>query len=513
MTKNSGALIRIPVDQIEVVSQVRKTFTKETITELAASIDSNGLLQPITVRADHGSTQLRYVLVFGERRLKAVRQLGWPKIDAILRVFETDELAQIERKQIVENVQRDDLDPMDEAEVYAGMIGPQLTIEDVAAKMGRTVAYCYRRLRLNDLDPRLKKLLRAGDLTIGAAEELARQEKSVQKRFVSQHHHQGMDVAGVRRFLHMFVRNDLANAPFDKEDKSLVKGALPCLSCPKRTGYAPNLFDDDQAISGLDMCQDPVCYGAKCVAHLKARIRQEKPQLLIALDHHLPHWLSAMKLKWLGAWEWTPKKEKDGGQKAIVVCATNTKHIGAVRWVRKGRQQETHELSPAQLFNNRIDKWEQRVTSEITNRESAIVAFKIKSRKGGRREAEFLVWSMWDESHYETRKTVLKMLGLALPTTQQHGTTFHDEHKPLRKHIAAVKTIPELFALAVVIATAPCVGAGRYEMYGAQDRQKKYKEILQSLKIDQKALRAAVVKDLPRPTKPKTTTTKRKATT
>lgn len=486
---------------------MRKTFTKETITELAASIDKNGLLQPITVRAGHRGPKVEYVLVFGERRLRAVTQLGWGRIDAILRTFTSDELGEIERAQVVENVQRDDLDPIEEAEVYAKLIGPQYTIEDVAANVGRTVAYCYRRLRLNDLVPGLKKLLREGAVPIGAAEELARLEKSVQKQFL-QHHRDGMDLSGVRRFIRTFVRNDLANAPFDTEQR--VGETPACLKCPKRTGYAPNLFDDDEEISGLDMCQDPVCYGKKCVAHLRTRITEEKPELLIALDHHLPHWLSVMKLKWLGGWEWTAVKQKDGGKKAIVVAATNTKHIGTVRWVLKGRQQHTHEPSAEQRLNTRIENWKQRVECEVFTRERAMLAQKIN--KVGRREAEFLVWSIWDESHFDTRKMVVKMLGLDLPTTKKHGTTFSDAEKPLRKYLAGLKTVPAVLALAVVIATAPCVAAGRWGGEST-DRFKKYKEIHKALRIDNKKLRSQVVTDLPQPKLPKgSKTTKRKAT-
>ena len=127
----------------------------------------------------------------------------------------------------------------------------------------------------------------------------------------------------------------------------------------------------------------------------------------------------------------------------------------------KGRQQHTHEQTPEQRLNVRVDNWKQRVESEIFARERAMLAKKIN--KVGRREAEFLVWSMWDESHLDTRKLVLKMLGLDLPTTKKYGTTFRDADKPLRQYIAGLKAIPAVLALAVTIATAPCVGAGRWE--------------------------------------------------
>lgn len=516
MVTTAGALIRVPVKQINVVSQIRKTFKAETITELAASIDSAGLLQPITVRVDRVrlGKDPKYVLVFGERRLKAVQSLGWEKIDVMLREFSELEIAEIGKKQLIENLQREDLDPLEEGAAYATMTGSIDTIDDVAAKVGRTVAYVYRRLRLNDLVPKLKAALQNGKLSLRAAEELARQEESVQDFYVKSNHgwwFGGLDE--IRRFLKHSVRNDLAHAPFDQTDGELVPSASPCAKCPKRTGFAPNLFEDDQEVDGADLCQDPQCYGAKTVAHLKARIAAEEPELLIALDYDRPIWLQKLKLKQeiVGSYDWTATK-KDTGKKALVVCASNQQLVGTVRWVKKGRQQHTHQETPAERFQNQITKWEQRVTAEVRTRESKLIASKVK--KIGRREAEFLVWSMWDESHYETRKAVLKMLELDLPTKQDMGTTFHDEDTPLRNYIKAAKNVPALLHLAVIIATGPCAGDG--ELYGSDDREKKYREIQKAMKIDRTKLRADVVKDIPRPTKPKakkatTKTIKRKA--
>lgn len=505
---------RLSVKQIELVSQVRKKFKKEGITELAASIDANGLLQPIIVRPSKRPSG-KFVVLYGERRFRAVQSLGWEYIDAIL----TDDPGErTSERQVVENVQREDLDPMEEADAYAKLIKDS-TIDELAAKVGRTVAYCYRRLKLNDLEPKLKKLLREGNLSIGAAEELARLEKSVQQRYLNQHRFYGDRTGGVeaiREFIRKHVRNDLAKAPFDKTDAKLVKGALPCLKCPKRTGFAPNLFDDDEELDGQDMCQDPGCYGAKMTAYLKARIAKETPVLLIALDHAHPPWLAKLNLKnILGNWEWTAKKEADGGKKGIVVCSTNQKHIGTIKYVTKGRQQFTHEPSATEKFNTRVTNWEHRVNSELAQREAAVVAKKIT--RVGRREAEFLVWSIWDESHYETKKTVIKLLGLEIPKKQQHGTTFHDEDTPLRKHLAGIKNVPAVLALAVVIATAPLATVNMGDaFYGAQDRDKKFKEMRKGMKIDRSKLRAEVVKEIPRPTKPKakkatTKTSKRKA--
>lgn len=508
-----GTLLRIRVDSIKVLTQTRKKFSKESITELAASIESSGLLQPITVRHEGRDPSPNYVLLYGERRLKAVVSLGWQKIDAILvpgHIAANLDDGSVGKNQIIENMQREDLEPMEEAEAYVHIRATVKgidTVDDLAAKVGRTVAYVYRRMRLNDLIPKFKKALREGELGLKAAEEIARQEQSVQQLYVKHHPQWFGDVDDVRRFLKHVVRNDLNNAPFDKTDNDLVASASPCAKCPKRTGFAPNLFDDDEQVAGHDICQDPTCYGAKVVAHLKARIAAEKPDLLIAVDFSRAPWLEKLKLKKeiVGSYDWTAATKADG-KKAVVVAAQNQKMVGTVRWVKKGRQEQTHQPSADERFKNRVTKWEQRVIVELKDREAKLVASKI--RRVGRREAEFLIWSMWDESHYETRKIVLKTLGLELVKTQQHGTTFNDEDSPLRKYIGGLKNVPALMWLAVVIATAPC--GSEYEYATNKDREKKYREIHKALKIDRTKLRADVVKDLPRPTKPKAA---KKATT
>jgi ParB family chromosome partitioning protein len=160
-------LIEIPVDQIEASSsQPRKSFNAEKLDELAASIRVSGVIQPVIVRR-RGTG---YQLIAGERRWRAARQAGLARIPAIVRDA-TD--AQSLELALVENLLREDLNPIEEAEGYEKLLGQfGWTQEELARRIGRdrsTIANALRLLRLPD---EIKADLRAGRLTMGHARAL-----------------------------------------------------------------------------------------------------------------------------------------------------------------------------------------------------------------------------------------------------------------------------------------------------------------------------------------------------
>src|SRR5437016_1433046 len=157
----------IPIDQIAVnPNQPRKLFDSESLSELAASIRSSGVIQPVVVRR-HGAG---YQLIAGERRWRAARQAGLARIPAVVREA-TD--AQSLEIALVENLLREDLNPMEEAEAYQRLLAEfDWTQEDLGERVGKdrsSVANCLRLLKLPDL---IQDDLRAGRLTMGHARAL-----------------------------------------------------------------------------------------------------------------------------------------------------------------------------------------------------------------------------------------------------------------------------------------------------------------------------------------------------
>jgi len=167
-----SALRSIPVAQIRPNPlQPRKEFGANELRDLESSIRTNGLLQPITVRSD--ATGLEFFLIAGERRFRAVQRLGWREIPAIVREDgEVDEKAQLTLA-LVENLQRADLNPIEEGEGYQQLITQfSLSQQEVADVVGKDRSTVANTLRLLALPSQVRRMVREGELTIGHARAL-----------------------------------------------------------------------------------------------------------------------------------------------------------------------------------------------------------------------------------------------------------------------------------------------------------------------------------------------------
>lgn len=163
-----GGYAAIPVDQVAPnPDQPRSDFDQASIDTLAASIEALGLLQPIVVRSvDDG-----YVLVAGERRLRAVRQLGLATIAAVIR-DDADGRTNL-TEALVENLQREDLNPLEEAAAYRELLEEYgMTHDEVASAVGRSRSAVTNTVRLLQLPTPIQKLVASGELTAGHARAL-----------------------------------------------------------------------------------------------------------------------------------------------------------------------------------------------------------------------------------------------------------------------------------------------------------------------------------------------------
>lgn len=163
-----GGYAAIPVGQVAPnPDQPRSDFDQASIDTLASSIDALGLLQPIVVRSvDDG-----YVLVAGERRLRAVRQLGLATIAAVIR-NEADGRTNL-TEALVENLQREDLNPLEEAAAYRELLEEYgMTHDEVASAVGRSRSAVTNTVRLLQLPTPIQKLVASGELTAGHARAL-----------------------------------------------------------------------------------------------------------------------------------------------------------------------------------------------------------------------------------------------------------------------------------------------------------------------------------------------------
>jgi len=157
----------IPIQQIRPNPfQPRKEFRDDELAQLQASLTANGLLQPITVRRA-GS---QFELIAGERRLRAATGLGWTEIPAIIKDYDDKALLTLA---LVENLQRTDLNPIEEAEGYSRLSSDfALTQQEIATVVGKDRSTVANALRLLNLPAVVRRMLQDGQLSVGHARAL-----------------------------------------------------------------------------------------------------------------------------------------------------------------------------------------------------------------------------------------------------------------------------------------------------------------------------------------------------
>lgn len=149
--------------------QPRRTFDQEGLAELARSIEAAGVFQPIIVRRPDPNLN-RYELIAGERRLRATKMTERKTIPAIVRVLDDQTMMEVA---VLENLQREDLSPLEEAQAYQTLIERlNLTQAQVAARLGKSRPYIANYLRLLGLPEEVKQMLASGELSMGQARTL-----------------------------------------------------------------------------------------------------------------------------------------------------------------------------------------------------------------------------------------------------------------------------------------------------------------------------------------------------
>jgi ParB family chromosome partitioning protein len=179
IAKNSEIVQEIEVDKIiPNPYQPRKVFNNDSLKELASSIKRQGLLQPIIVTIDDGE----YVLVAGERRLKATKLIKKDKIKAIIVDFD---LTKVREFAIIENLQREDLNIIDLAQsIYELIEEHNYTHEEVAKILSKSRSYITNILRMLKLSDYAKEKLKENKITFGHAKSIASFDEETQKKLV-----------------------------------------------------------------------------------------------------------------------------------------------------------------------------------------------------------------------------------------------------------------------------------------------------------------------------------------
>lgn len=174
---DTGRVMEISIDEISPNPwQPRRDFDEESLNALASSIRENGLIQPVVVRKKKDGT---YELAAGERRWRAAKMAGLTVIPAISKEYDDRSMAEMA---LVENLQRKDLNPVDEGMAYRKLMDEYgLTQENISQKVGKSRPYVANMVRLLDLPEEVKDFLSKGQLTAGQARPLLGLESDAEK--------------------------------------------------------------------------------------------------------------------------------------------------------------------------------------------------------------------------------------------------------------------------------------------------------------------------------------------
>jgi ParB family chromosome partitioning protein len=264
----------------------RRIFEDAALKELSESIRTQGVLSPLLVRP---LTENGFEIVAGARRYRAAQMVEADTVP--VRIVNMND-AQALEAQLVENLIRADVHPMEEAQGFKALLDledPTYTIEQIAAKTGKQPAFVAARLKLIDLVPAAVEAFYRDEIGVGHALLLAKLPTDQQEQALTACFREDWGASSDRkakrillpvRSLQFWIEQNvllfLKDAPFDKRDAHLVAIAGSCVDCPKRTGHNKLLFSD---LGKQDACTDPSCYQAKVGAHV-TKLIAARPQLV-----------------------------------------------------------------------------------------------------------------------------------------------------------------------------------------------------------------------------------------
>jgi ParB family chromosome partitioning protein len=320
----------------ESTTNPRRVFEESALKELADTIRTNGVLSPLLVRPKN---ERSFEIVFGARRYRAAQIAEAATVPVRIKNM-TD--AEVLEAQLIENLQRRDVHPMEEAQGFKALLDleePKYSIEQIGAKTGKSPSYIAARLKLVELTPLVTEAFYAEEIGVGHALLLAklpadRQEEALKECF-REEWSGSADRKAKRillpvRTLHVWIEQHilllLKDAPFDKRNAHLVAIAGSCVDCPRRTGHNKLLFAD---LGKLDACTDPSCYQAKVDAHITITVAAKPKLVQISTAYSRPQDGSAVipRSQYTAIQEEKPKDKEQAKRPEYKTCKFTTEAI------------------------------------------------------------------------------------------------------------------------------------------------------------------------------------------
>jgi ParB family transcriptional regulator, chromosome partitioning protein len=291
-------------------NQPRKFYDEPAMQELIASVKEKGVLQPILIRPigtseayikkdpaapmgieirrKAGYNGPEFLLVCGERRYRAASEAGLSEIPTVIRNLTDDEALEL---QIIENLQRKDVHPMEEAVAFKSLYenkSRKYTLEEIAARVGKQVYYVRQRLKLTNLLPEFQKVFYAGKVKSTTAVAISQLSEKDQQELLKNKVYKGWEKRSdfwlnISDWDLERIQKNLNGSPFDKKDPDLNPKMGPCTTCHFNSAVA-SLFPEDQK---NPVCNNSECFKLKCSVAFKKKLDEVKDDPgVVLVDNH-----------------------------------------------------------------------------------------------------------------------------------------------------------------------------------------------------------------------------------
>jgi ParB family chromosome partitioning protein len=388
IVNNANGYPEIPLSLLtESLTNPRRQFHEDFLKGLAATIRNNGVLSPLLVRPKHD----RFEIVFGAQRFRAAKMAEKETVPVTIREMSD---AEVLEAQLIENLQRDAVHPMEEAQGFKALLDldePKYSVEQLAAKTGKSPVYVAARLKLTELAAPVVEAFYAEEIGVGHALLLAKlpadkQEEALQECF-EEHWSATPDRKAKRillpvRHLQTWIEQNvlllLKDAPFDKRNAHLVAIAGSCVDCPQRTGHNKLLFAD---LGKQDACTNPSCFSAKVDAHVANTVAAKPKLVQISTAYNKPQDGSPVlpRSKYVAIREEKPKDKEFAQRPEYKTCKFTTEAIiaegsdkGTIHKVCVNPDCPVHHPKAKKPTPNVADEAKWKAEQERERREAAI---------------------------------------------------------------------------------------------------------------------------------------------
>jgi ParB/RepB/Spo0J family partition protein len=456
------------------------------------------MLNAIVVRPAPNDVRA-FELVAGERRFLAAGLAEWPEVPCSVHQLTDQQVIEV---QLVENLQREGLHELAEAEAYEALQELGLTAEQIAAKCGRSPTYVLRRLRLKTLSKACRRAFYDGKIGFTVALELAKlpvhaHQDELLEWVEDESEYQVVTAEDVREHAQRDFLSELKGAPFPTAMASLIPKAGDCISCPKRTGAQGALFDQ---VKGLGHCLDLVCFNAKKKAHGEVLLNDAKdrgqkvlrnqadiPESYVRLDHQPRHGGKSVK----------QLLDKDYVPTLVQLKTGEVVPVAAAAEVKKVLPKEPARDSSG---GNNDYRAQQRVADRKRAQEQKYRAQLLQyihaegqagsTAKDLVADLELAVERLGYRLDHDSKKRLFKAMGWEPKVNKRYGTNYKDYE--LKSYIAAAKGKEhELRLLLRVFAVAGDLdGGGQYS--GTPSRDDNLHQLAERLGIKHQALLAGI---------------------